>query len=165
MKEFGLQPITQEDVNSKLSNKLSNNANFSNTTSRKIEQQSIRDKSEQTYIDIVQDVVENSKENLTAIRDDKQSLRYRLIDFCLTMLAVQMIFLIIFLLCSRKIGLSDNVLSVYMTAVFVETLGSVIVMVKYAFKSEEEVKIIDILNAVVKNFQKYKDNTEEHKEQ
>jgi len=43
-----------------------------------------------------------------------------------------------------------------MASVFVETLGAIIVMVKYAFKTDEEVEIIKILNAVVKNYQKYK---------
>lgn len=127
------------------------------------ETKSIKDKSEEKYLNIVQDVVDNSKENLDVIREEKLELRYRLIDFCLQLLSIQMIFLIIFLSFSQELGLSDNVLSVYMTAVIVETLGSMIVMVKYAFKSDEEVKIIDILNAVVKNFQKYDDKKDDDK--
>ena len=63
---------------------------------------------------------------------------------------------------SRQIQLSDNVLTVYMTSVFVETLGAVVVMIKYAFKADEEVRIIDILNAVVKNFQKYRDSKDDN---
>lgn len=119
---------------------------------------SIKNMSEETYLNIVQDVVGFSKENLSTMHEEKLELRSRLIDFCLQVLAIQMIFLIIFLLFAKPIGLSDGVLSVFMTAVFVETLGAVIVMIKYAFKSDEEVKIIDILNAVVKNFQKYTDD-------
>lgn len=151
--------VLKEVTEKQIEDNLIKGINKSNTPNINKETKSIKDKSEETYLDIVQDVVKNSKKNLETMHKEKLDLRYRLIDFCLQILCIQMIFLIILLLFSKKIGLSDNVLSVYMTAVFVETLGSVIVMVKYAFKSDEEVKIIDILNAVVKNFQKY-DNTE-----
>lgn len=127
-------------------------------------QNDIRILSEEEYLSTVKDVVIFSKENLKTIHEEKLDLRQRLIDFCLQVLSIQMVFLIIFLLGHKQLGLSDSVLSVYMTAVFVETLGSVIVMVKYAFKSDEEVKIIDILNAVVKNFQKYRDTEKNDKQ-
>jgi len=149
--------VLKEVTESKINDNLTEDINSGNTPNIDKETKSIKDRSEETYLDIVQDVVKNSKKNLTTIHEEKLDLRNRLIEFCLNILSVQMLFLIIFLLLSKAIGLSDNVLSVYMTAVFVETLGSVIVMVKYAFKSDEEVKIIDILNAVVKNFQKYSD--------
>lgn len=129
----------------------------------KAPQNDIRIISEELYLDTVKDVVDFSKKNLQQMHLEKSNLRDRLIEFCLHVLSIQMIFLIIFLLFPKQIGLSDNVLSVYMTAVLVETLGAVIVMVKYAFKSDEEVKIIDILNAVVKNFQKYRDSEKEDK--
>lgn len=137
---------------------LEEGINSTNPPVAKRDTMSIKDRSEEAYLNIVQDVVRFSKENLSTMREEKLELRNRLIDFCLQVLAIQMMFLIIFLLFAKPIGLSDNVLSVFMTAVFVETLGAVIVMVKYAFKSDEEVKIIDILNAVVKNFQKYTDD-------
>lgn len=125
------------------------------------ETRSIKDKSEEMYLDIVQDVVVFSKRKLNSMHDEKELLRSRLIDFSLQMLGIQITFLLIFLFFSKSLEISDNVLSVYMTAVLVETLGAVIVMIKYAFKSDEEVKIIDILNAVVKNFQKYKDSKDD----
>lgn len=132
--------------------------NTNNTPTVNTETKSIKDKIEEAYLEIVQDVVKNSKKNLSIIHEEKQELRDRLISFCLQILTVQMLFLIMLLWFAKPMGLSDNILSVYMTAVFVETLGAVIVMVRYAFKSDEEVKIIDILNAVVKNFQKYSDS-------
>ena len=121
-------------------------------------QNDIRILSEEQYLYTVNDVVIFSKENLKKIHEEKLNLRHRLIDFCLQVLGIQITFLMIFLFFGKHLNISDNVLSVYMTAVLVETLGAVIVMIKYAFKSDEEVKSIDILNAVVKNFQKYKDS-------
>lgn len=148
-----LEKVTQQQISDVLIKDINPNSK-PNIVQRP---KSIQDKSEETYLDIVQEVVKNSKENLEMIHAEKSELRCKLIDFCLCILAIQLIFLIVFLVFSKQINLSDKVLSVYMTAVFVETLGAVIVMVKYAFKSDEEVKIIDILNAVVKNFQKYND--------
>lgn len=148
-----LEEVTQQQISDDLIKDINPNSK-PNIVQRP---KSIQDKSEETYLDIVQEVVRNSKENLEMIHTEKSELRCRLIDFCLQILAFQLIFLILFLVFSKQINLSDKVLSVYMTAVFVETLGAAIVMIKYAFKSDEEVKIIDILNAVVKNFQKYKD--------
>lgn len=158
-----MDSITFKNVSELLANKdktknfdaLANGFNANSTPPVNKETKSIKDRSEETYLNIVQDVVDSSKEKLTIIHNEKLELRCKLIDFCLQILAIQIVFLFLFLILSKLIGLSDNVLSVYMTAVFVETLGAVIIMIKYAFKSDEEVKIIDILNAVVKNFQKY----------
>lgn len=153
-----LKAVTASQVNAKLEQGI----NTDNTPEIQTKSISIKDKSEETYLDIVQDVVKSSKENLSKIHKEKLELRNRLINFCLQILTVQMIFLILFLVLSRRIQLSDNVLTVYMTAVFVETLGAVVVMIKYAFKADEEVRIIDILNAVVKNFQKYRDSKDDN---
>ena len=136
---------------------LAKGVNNTDTPEVDRETKNIKYLSETTYLNIVQDVVNFSKSKLEDIHTEKHSLRSRLIDFCLQILGLQVFFLIIFLMFSKHIGLTDNVLSVYMTAVFVETLGAVIVMIKYAFKSEEEVNVIAILNAVVANFQKYKE--------
>ena len=154
-----LQEVTEKQVD----NNLTIGINKNNTPLLNAETKSIKDKSEETYLRIVQEVVRDSKWNLATMHEEKLDLRCRLIEFCLHALSVQMIFLIVLLLAHKALELSDGVLSVYMTAVFVETLGAVIVMVKYAFKSDEEVKIIDILNAVVKNFQKYTDTEKEEK--
>lgn len=134
-----LKAVTESQVNAKLEQGI----NTDNTPEIQTKSISIKDKSEETY-------------------KEKLELRNRLINFCLQILTVQMIFLILFLVLSRRIQLTDNVLTVYMTAVFVETLGAVVVMIKYAFKADEEVRIIDILNAVVKNFQKYRDSKEDN---
>jgi hypothetical protein len=146
------------------SDDLNKGIDTGNTPYVEHEAKSIKDKSEEMYLEIVRDVVIFSKRKLNSMHDEKEALRSRLIDFSLQLLSIQIIFLLIFLFFSKSLQISDNVLSVYMTAVLVETLGAVIVMIKYAFKSDEEVKIIDILNAVVKNFQKYEDSKDNEEE-
>lgn len=116
--------------------------------------------SDKEYISIVKDVVSFSKKNLECIRSDKQELRNELVSFCIRILGIQLFMLCFFIFLSAMFdtfNLSDEVLIAFMTSIFVETLGAIIVMVNFAFKSKEEVEIVNILNAVVKNYQKYKE--------
>ena len=118
----------------------------------------LNQQSEQAYIEIVQGVVNFSKDKLNVISKQKDKMRQRLIDFCLQIVIVQLFILFLLLVCGSNVGMSDKVIITFMTAVFVETLGAIIIMMRYAFKSDEEVSIIDILNAVVGRYQKYHDN-------
>lgn len=54
------------------------------------------------------------------------------------------------------IYLTDTIVISYMTSVFVETIGAIAIMIKYAFDSQQEVNILDILNSVISNYQKFK---------
>ena len=87
-----LKAVTESQVNAKLEQGI----NTDNTPEIQTKSISIKDKSEETYLDIVQDVVKSSKENLSKIHKEKLELRNRLINFCLQILTVQMIFLILF---------------------------------------------------------------------
>ena len=51
--------------------------------------------------------------------------------------------------------LSDSILMAYMTSIFVETLSAIFVMIKYAFNSDQEVKLIGILNNAISNYKKF----------
>lgn len=44
----------------------------------------------------------------------------------------------------------------YIVSAFVETLGVVAVMVRFAFDTKQEVEILSTLNGIVEHFQKYK---------
>lgn len=145
--------------------KLKTNANhqfvlFTNSTSNVNDKPalSLERKSEESYINIVESVVDFSKDKLNTISKQKDKMRQRLIDFCLQIVIVQLFILFLLLVCGSNAGMSDKVIITFMTAVFVETLGAIIIMIRYAFKSDEEVSIIDILNAVVGRYQKYHDN-------
>lgn len=116
--------------------------------------------SNEAYEKIVKDVVDFSKENLQDIHTDKQELRSRLVEFCINILGAQLAILFFLLICTalfESFAISDKVLVAIMTSIFVETLGAIIVMIKFAFQAKEEVEMVGILNAVVKNYQKYKE--------
>ena len=53
-------------------------------------------------------------------------------------------------------SVDSTVLTVLVSAMFVETLGAIIVMIRYCFDSSQEVKILEVLNGIVSNFQKFK---------
>ena len=116
---------------------------------------SLAQKSEESYINIVEDVVDFSKTELGNLSEQKDGLRNKLVDFCLRILSAQFILMFVLLVCGGGLGISDKVIIAFMTSVFIETLGAIVIMIRFAFKSDEEVKIIDILNAVVRNYQKY----------
>ena len=136
----------------------------SNTNDQPALNRSLLQKSEENYIEIVKGVVDFSKDKLNTISKQKDKMRQRLIDFCLQIVIVQLFILFLLLVCGSNVGMSDKVIITFMTAVFVETLGAIIIMIRYAFKSDEEVSIIDILNAVVGRYQKYHDNESTNKD-
>ena len=123
----------------------------------------LKTRSEIFYIDTVRDIVRTSKTNLNAMRDDKERLRVEFVSFFKLIIAVQLVFLLILILANgycNDFNVSDTVLATFMTSIFVETIGCVLVMVTFAFKSTEVVEIISTLNTVVETFQKFTGGTE-----
>ena len=114
--------------------------------------------SEKAYIEIVRGVVEKSSASLTALREDKKNLRDSFVGLFKVLIMAQLIALAIviivkgFVPCFR---ISDNIVLTFMTTVFVETIGVIALMIAFAFTSKEEIEIINILNSVVENYQKY----------
>lgn len=164
-----------EDVNVNTDNveeqNIKTNANdqfvyFANSTSNVNDKPalSLERKSEESYINIVESVVDFSKDKLNVMSKQKNKMQRTLIDFCLQIVTVQLFILFLLLVCGPNAGVSDKVIITFMTAVFTETLGAIIIMIRYAFKSDEEVSIIDILNAVVGRYQKYHENGNKDKD-
>lgn len=114
-------------------------------------------KSVEAYIAVVNQVVTASKNNLGEIQRHKQKLRKPLIWFFIILLSLQFLGLYALIMIKGfylSFNISETLLITFMTSVFVETLGAIGIMIKYAFKDDEEVNIIKILNAVVEKFQK-----------
>ena len=108
-------------------------------------------------INCITTVVKISDKNLEALRSDKIGLREQFVSFFKQMLERQLTFLFVMLL-SRiflNSNLSDGVLIAFMSSVFVETIGCMILMISFAFKSDEELKILETLNLIVHKFQKF----------
>lgn len=109
------------------------------------------------YIDIAHEIVAISRVQLNRQTESKQSLRKGFTPYFKWLIAAQLVFLAILLLLKGlcpSFRLSDTVIISYITSVFVETLGGVIVMVTYAFNSKEEVEATKILSGVIEHFQK-----------
>ncbi len=119
------------------------------------------ERSEDFYNEVVSKIVDISNGNLEELRGDKFKLRENFVSFFKDVLTIQIIFLLFMLITNATniTHLSDNVLISFMTSVFVETIGCLLLMIKFAFKSDEELKIIETLNSVVKTFQKFKDDS------
>ena len=56
-----------------------------------------------------------------------------------------------------NLQISDFVINVYIVSVFVETLAGLIIIIKFAFDSQQEIELIKILNAFIVNFKKYEE--------
>ena len=116
-------------------------------------------RSEEAYQEITNRIIDETKQQLNANRDAKKNLRIALCYFVMGLLAVQFIFLMVALILNKHlIFISDDVISTYIVSVFAETLVGLIIMVSFAFKSNQEVELIKILNLIVSHFQKYNSN-------
>lgn len=118
----------------------------------------LREASESTYLEIVQKIVDISSKQLEEQNQSKNELKATFSTFFICFIALQYLVLV-FLLMARGICgdafLSEGIIVTYITSVFVESLGGIIIMVKYAFDSDQEVNILKILNGVIANFQKF----------
>ena len=118
----------------------------------------LKQQSEDNDIEIARDIVNISTDQLTIQNNSKNDLKSRFTTFFTRLLTSQYIVLILLLVVKSfwtKACLSDTIVITYMTSVFIETLGAIAIMIKYAFSSEQEVSILAILNSVISNYQKF----------
>lgn len=115
--------------------------------------------SSESYHEVVSDIVSTAKEQLEASNGEKTGIRRKFLRFFVVMLILQFASVVAFLTLSAtesvKFLISDSLMQIYVGSVFVETLGEVGIMIKFAFDSKDEVKIIELLTAVVNNYQKF----------
>lgn len=115
--------------------------------------------SEEKYLEIVTNIVSVSRSQLEKQNRSKQNNRILLLRFFVWFLIAQYVIMIA-LFVVEGFGLwgfflKEAIILTYISSVFVETLGAIIIMVKYAFQSDQEVQILKILNGVVEKFQKF----------
>ena len=123
------------------------------------ESTSLEMESEIEYRKIAVSVVNISSEQLKKQNRSKAALKIIFSSFFTAFIIVQFVILIWLLrlkFVCQVASITDTIIIAYISSVFVETLGVIIVMVKYAFNSDQEVSILDILNGVIANFQKFK---------
>lgn len=108
----------------------------------------------QKYQEIVNRIVGISGGYLDNQQDGKSRLRKIFVIFFISLLSVQMVSIIVFVLISIFHGkISDTLLITYISEVFVETLSAIIIMIRFAFASKDEVNIINLLTAIVNEYQ------------
>ncbi len=115
--------------------------------------------SEADYREIAKSIVNASLDQLDEQNDSKKDLKNKFYEFFTRFIAVQFAILVAMILIRSIFGadsLSDQIIIVYIASVFVETLGAIILMIKYAFDSSQETSVLKILNGVISNYQKFK---------
>lgn len=120
--------------------------------------------SDKGYQKIAKEIVNISKEYLNNQNVKKSSLRKIFTIFFTIFLSVQFACLIMFILFNSfkciEFKMSEYLLTTYIVSVFVETLGTISVMLAFSFTSKEESSIVAVLTTVIQNYQKYfKDNS------
>lgn len=120
---------------------------------------SLIEKSEDNYMDIARGIVNTSADQLKTQNTSKNTLKEQFTRFFIWFVSAQYIVLVFLLVLKafwHDMNLSDTVVISYITSVFVETLGAIAIMIKYAFNSEQEVQILQILNDVISSYKKFK---------
>lgn len=112
--------------------------------------------SDKIYREIAKNVVNFTEGHLITQAKNKRELRKYLLPFIIGLLVFQLIALCAMLaLNTFWLHLDNSVINTFIVSVFAETLGGLIIMIKFAFDSKQELEMIGILNSVVTNFQKY----------
>ena len=119
----------------------------------------IMTQSEDAYIKIAEKIVQTSTNQLEDQNESKNKLKEKFTKFFICFISIQYGFLALLLVGMAIfdfVELDTDIVMAYITSVFVETLGAIILMITYAFNSQQEVKILEILNKVIANYQKFK---------
>lgn len=119
--------------------------------------------SDNTYQLTAKMIVNASIEQLNTQNTTKNDIRRALLNAFLWLLFLQLLLITVLVVLSSWLPsfvVDKSVLISIITSVFVETLGVIAIMVKYAFDSTQEVKIIDILHSYISNFKIF--NSSEH---
>ena len=113
--------------------------------------------SDRAYREITVEIVRITNEQLKEHNKSKKPIRSDLLEFIKRLLATQFTVLVILLWGNRglELGISETVFKVYIVSVFAETLAGLIIMIRYAFDTTQEVKLIAILNEIISHFKKF----------
>ncbi len=121
----------------------------------------IEELSEKKYIELVGKVIDISNGQLEIQNINKEGLRGKFTKYFKWLLSIQYLVLVVLLVLNATLNnfnISDTVFLTYISSVFVETLGVIIIMVKFAYDNKTENQILEVLRAVVGEYKKYKEN-------
>lgn len=119
----------------------------------------LEENSEKEYLKTVNKIVDKSIEQLNDQNKNKTGLRKKFFDIFASLVFIQLIFIMLIVILQgavQEFNVETAVIVAIISSGFVETLGAIILMIKFCFDSNQEVKILEILKGVVEHFQKYK---------
>ncbi len=119
----------------------------------------LEENSEKEYLKTVNKIVDKSIEQLNEQNNSKKDLRTKFFKIFASLIFIQLGFIILLIILQgsvKEFNVDTAVIVAVISSVFVETLGAVILMIKFCFDSKQEVSILEILKGVVEHFQKYK---------
>ena len=122
--------------------------------------QSLLEYFEKEYAKLVNRVIDISDDHLKTQNTTKSDLRSFFTNFFVAFLFVQYIALVVLLVLNATLegfNISDNIFLTYITSVFVETLGVIIIMVTFAYGNKTESSILDVLKTIVGEYKKFDD--------
>ena len=109
------------------------------------------------YNETVQSVIEITKNHLKSQNDTKNKLRTPFTWFFCIFLSVEYIGLLVLIIlnaCVSGFTVSEYILIAYISSVFLETLGVILFMIKFAYTNKTELKILEILQSIINNYKK-----------
>lgn len=105
--------------------------------------------------DALDDFLGPPKKLLEDKENEKTFLRTAFFWFFVVLLFFQFVSVVVFIILDATeaipFKINSTILTVYITSVFVETLGAIILMIQYAFRSEDEIKIVQAFIELAKN--------------
>lgn len=147
---------------SKNSNQSRNEVSFDKQKASRLDSGDIDNgilrQSEESYIKVVQNIVDASIKQLNGQNESKKGIREKLLVFFMIFLGVQITNLTLFLLLKGFVpvfNISDEVILAFIGSVFLQTLSAVIIMIKFAFDSKQENVVLQILHGAIEKYQKY----------
>lgn len=132
------------------------------TTSGEAIDQDLEAESNRNYYKTVSEIVGIAKDHLKHQNKEKTGIRDKLIVFFIVLLSLQIVAVVVFITLTAcgeiNFAITDYLLTVFITSVFVETLGAITIMIVFAFGSKEEVEVVGLLTTTIKNYQKFRRN-------
>ena len=115
--------------------------------------------SEKNYIEIVNKALHNSFNHLDTQNTSKDALRkFFSIFFCILISIEYIMFvLLLFFVGHKLIIIETSILLVYASSIFVETIGVIAFMIKFAYANETELGVLKVAQEVVNGYKKYRE--------
>lgn len=120
--------------------------------------QKLQERSEGDYRRITNRIVRTSVNQLRVQNQSKTQLKFIFTHFFTAFIAVQYIAMLLIFAAHMFMHISllpTEIIIAYISSVFAETIGAIVLMIKYAFDSSQETQVLAILNGVITNYQKF----------